>query len=184
MDRPLNTKNTKSHEGFQSTAIDPTCLNWTSSPLLMSCDESKRRCSAFVVLRDLCVSNSSAEVSVSTREEPRVRSLPPATIFDSRLTSTASDPGPRPRRILVASACTSRSRRRRTFEVGVVAGVGEPVVDAERDAAKDDLGLGQLEERCVDLEARPALGSGDGRQIGEGRKSGSRKSGRQSGYPE
>ena len=54
----------------------------------------------------------------------------------------------------------------RPSAVGVVAAVGQGVVDAELQAALDDLRLGQLDQRSVDLQLLPALDPGLGRQVG------------------
>src|SRR2546422_5348132 len=53
---------------------------------------------------------------------------------------------------------------RRAILPGVVAAAGERVVDAELDAAAQDAGLGELDERGVDLQPR-ALDAGPGREL-------------------
>src|SRR5437762_13620641 len=59
---------------------------------------------------------------------------------------------------------------RRAILPGVVAAAGERVVDAELDAAAQDAGLGELDERGVDLQPR-ALDAGPGRELQIGRAS-------------
>ncbi len=41
--------------------------------------------------------------------------------------------------------------------IGIVAGVGQAVIDAQLDAAADDLGFGPADQRGVDGESQPAL---------------------------
>src|SRR5207247_9379775 len=53
---------------------------------------------------------------------------------------------------------------RRAIRPGVVAAAGERVVDAELDAAAQDAGLGELDERGVDLQPR-SLDAGLGREL-------------------
>src|SRR5467141_1681283 len=53
---------------------------------------------------------------------------------------------------------------RRAILSGVVAAAGERVVDAELDAAAQDAGLGELDERGVDLQPR-SLDAGPGREL-------------------
>src|SRR4030088_862077 len=53
---------------------------------------------------------------------------------------------------------------RRAILPGVVAAAGERVVDAELDAAADDAGLGELDERRVDLQPR-SFDAGLGREL-------------------
>src|SRR5882762_4688687 len=53
---------------------------------------------------------------------------------------------------------------RRAILPGVVAAAGERVVDAELDAAAQDAGLAELDERGVDLQPR-SLDAGLGREL-------------------
>src|SRR5438309_8577789 len=68
------------------------------------------------------------------------------------------------RESLGAQQARVASPARRAILRGVVAAAGERVVDAELDAAAEDAGLGELDERRVDLQPR-SLDAGPGREL-------------------
>ena len=56
--------------------------------------------------------------------------------------------------------------------IRIVAGMGEAVIDAQFDAAANDLGFCQADQRGMDVEPRASFDARLGRQIGQGAEGG------------